>query len=88
LCRFLGITIAIFFEKNAQHHRPHVHAFYGDSAATYAIDDGTLLGGKLSVPANRAVREFIKRRRPQLHAAWEAAVHHKTPQKIEPLKVK
>ncbi len=45
LSRFYGIIITMYFNDTQQHHKPHVHAFYGDYEAVIGIA-GELLAGK------------------------------------------
>jgi hypothetical protein len=42
---FYGVIIYMFFSDDKKHHRPHIHAHYGDQAAVIAIDDGEVLQG-------------------------------------------
>jgi hypothetical protein len=37
LSRFYGITISMYFNDTSQHHKPHIHAYYGDYEAVVAI---------------------------------------------------
>lgn len=46
LSRFQGIIIKLFFNDVTQHHKPHIHAYYGDYEAAIAVD-GELLAGSL-----------------------------------------
>ena len=50
LSRFYGIIIKMYFNDVQQHHKPHIHAFYGDYEAVIAVD-GELLAG--SIPAKQ-----------------------------------
>ena len=50
LSRFYGIIITMYFNDTQQHHKPHVHAFYGDYEAVIGID-GELLAG--SIPSKQ-----------------------------------
>lgn len=50
LIRFYGIIIKMYFNDIQQHHKPHIHAFYGDYEAVVAID-GELLAG--SIPSKQ-----------------------------------
>lgn len=50
LSRFYGIIIKMYFNDTQQHHKPHIHAFYGDYEAVVAVD-GDLLAG--SIPAKQ-----------------------------------
>jgi hypothetical protein len=45
LSRFFGIIIRMYAEPFAQHHRPHFHAYYGESVAVYALDPLELISG-------------------------------------------
>ena len=36
LSRFYGIIIKMYFNDTQQHHKPHIHAFYGDYEAVVA----------------------------------------------------
>lgn len=38
LSRFYGIIIKMYFNDVQQHHKPHIHAFYGDYEAVIAVD--------------------------------------------------
>ena len=50
LSRFYGIIIKMYLMITQQHHKPHIHAFYGDYEAVVAVD-GDLLAG--SIPAKQ-----------------------------------
>jgi len=39
---FYGIIISMFYEIQAKHHLPHIHARYQDHKASIAIEDGGL----------------------------------------------
>jgi len=41
---FYGIIVLMFFFDNKKHHRPHIHAQYGEYEVIIAIDDGEVLG--------------------------------------------
>ncbi len=46
LSRFYGIIITMYFNDVQQHHKPHIHAFYGKHEAVVGID-GELLAGSM-----------------------------------------
>ena len=46
LSRFYGIIVKMYFNDTQQHHKPHIHAFYGDYEAVIAVD-GELLAGSI-----------------------------------------
>ena len=37
---FYGVIIYMFFFDDKKHHRPHIHAHYGDESTVMAIEDG------------------------------------------------
>ena len=51
LSMFYGIIIYMFFFDDKKHHRPHIHANFGEYDAVIAIDDGEIIKGKL--PKNK-----------------------------------
>ena len=58
LSRFYGIIIKMYFNDTQQHHKPHIHAFYGDYEAVVAVD-GDLLAG--SIPAKQLQSGYVLR---------------------------
>ena len=42
ICRFQGIILRMLFRDDEQHHKPHIHAVYGEYKASIALD-GTLV---------------------------------------------
>lgn len=46
LSRFFGIVIKMIYRDEGQHHKPHVHVYYGEYEASIAID-GDMLAGSL-----------------------------------------
>jgi len=42
ISNFLGITIRMQSEKGGKHHKPHIHAIYGDCEIVMALDCETL----------------------------------------------
>jgi hypothetical protein len=82
ISRFYGISIYLQFSDHAP---PHVHAYYAEHEAKVAIADGTLFAGSLPPRAARLVREWIDAHRNELRAAWDRAMRHEPPGRIEPL---
>lgn len=85
LSRFNNIIISIQFESNGKHHKPHVHATYGDSRMSIAID-GEVLAGIFPPKQLSLVREWLSLHEEELYAAWNNAVRNLPVEKIEPLK--
>ena len=44
LSMFYGIIVRMQSEKGGKHHKPHIHALYGDEEIVIALD-GEILGG-------------------------------------------
>ncbi len=85
--RFLVLMledIGIRMDGNKNHKRPHVHIEYGTDhhAASYAIDTGERLVGKLKSEHDRAVREWIKAHKSKLMEVWQATQAGKNPHPI------
>ena len=83
---FYGIIVLMFFFDNKKHHRPHIHAQYGEHEAIIAIDDGEVLEGDLPKPKMKMVQAWIEIHKDELIADWKLAVEGQQPFKIEPLK--
>jgi hypothetical protein len=85
ISRFHGIVIQMFAEPDARHHRPHFHAVYQETAASFAIDTLEILGGDLPIPQRRLVEAWGELHRDELLADWDLLRSGKPPVKIEPL---
>jgi len=83
---FYGILVAIFYQDTGKHNKPHIHARYQGKKASIAIEDGTLLAGKLPDRQLKMVQVWIDIHRDELLADWELAVAGDEPYKIEPLR--
>ena len=83
---FYGIIVLMFFFDNKKHHRPHIHAQYGEHETIIAIDDGEVLEGDLPKPKMKMVQAWIEIHKDELMADWKLAVEGLPPFKIEPLK--
>ncbi len=70
VCRFYGIVISIYYND---HGPPHFHARYGSDQAMIAMDNLTVLQGRLPPRAHGLVIEWAARRNPELRAAWATA---------------
>jgi hypothetical protein len=85
ISRFHGIVIRMFSEPDAPHHRPHFHAVYQETAASFAIDTLEILAGDLPIPPRRLVEAWAELHRDELLADWDLLRSGKPPVKIEPL---
>lgn len=85
LSRFEGIVVKMLYKDNVQHNKPHVHAYYGEHAASVGID-GELLAGSLPVKKLALLQAWIILHEDELYAAWNNAVRELPFEKIEPLR--
>jgi Domain of unknown function (DUF4160) len=76
---FYGIAIRMFL---ADHSPPHFHAIYGEFEATFLIETGETLKGKLPKTAAKLVREWTDLNRDALSANWHLAQNNKLPNPI------
>ena len=80
LSRFAGMVIYLLFYDVSQHHKPHVHVYYGDYEAVVAID-GELLAGKQL----RMVIGWLAFHEEEAYKAWNLAVRGEHFEKIPPM---
>jgi len=83
ISRFYGIIIYIYFRE---HNPPHFHAVYGEEEILIEISTLRVLSGHLSPRALGLVIEWASIHHEELKKAWEQAMNHQVPDKIEPLK--
>lgn len=86
LSRFFGIVMRMFVEAGAPHQRPHVHAYYQDQAAVFALETLECLGGSLARPQRRLVEAWMEIHREELMRDWDLLQSGQPPVKIEPLR--
>lgn len=67
---FYGIIITMHL-RNKEHNPPHVHAAYGNEAATFYISNGELYEGSFPSRAKRMVKEFVLKYQKELLEMWE-----------------
>jgi hypothetical protein len=85
LSRFLGIIIRMFTETGAQHHVPHLHAYYQDYRATFQLDNGELLAGSLPRRQQRLVEAWIELYQVELLENWFLVDAGEPIKKVPPL---
>ncbi len=83
---FYGIAIYMYHSDAMKHHRPHIHAEYGEFSAVFAIDRGDVIRGELPRSQARMVQAWIEIHRRELVYNWSLAVGNAQPHKIDPLK--
>jgi len=85
ISRFYGIIIAMFWERDTEHHTPHFHAIYNEFDCKYEIPNLKILDGKLPGKAHKLVMEWAKKHIKELEANWKLAIKNESLRKIEPL---
>ncbi|MGD9730752.1 MAG: DUF4160 domain-containing protein [Desulfamplus sp.] len=83
---FYGILILMYFYDNKKHSSPHIHAEYGEHAATIAIQDGEVLSGSLPSSKMKLVQAWIEIHKEDLMVNWKLAIAGEPVFKIDPLK--
>ena len=75
----------MIYNDDNQHHKPHVHVYYGEYEASVDLD-GEVLDGKLPVKQYRILSGWMALHENELYEAWNNAVRNKPFNKIEPLR--
>jgi hypothetical protein len=83
ISEFFGISIYVYYREPMP---PHFHAIYGGEEALIAIDDLSVLSGRLPARALGLVVEWATIHQQELRAVWAQAVAHEPLSKIEPLR--
>ena len=73
---FFGIIIMMHL-RDKEHNPPHVHAFYGDYAATFLISNGEMCEGDFPNKENKLVKQFITKYKNELLEMWETGKYIK-----------
>ena len=73
---FHGITIMMYLREK-EHNPPHVHAFYGDDAASFYISSGEIFDGNFPLKERQLVKEFIYKNKETLLQMWETGIYKK-----------
>jgi hypothetical protein len=60
ISRFFGLSVRMYAEPNAPHHRPHLHAYYQNEVAVIAIDDVELIAGSLPRRQRRLIEAWAE----------------------------
>jgi hypothetical protein len=86
ISRFFGIIIRMFAEVGAPHHRPHFHAAYQDTVATFGLDPIECIGGTLPRTQQRLVEAWAEIHHAELLEDWRRMQSGRPPLKIDPLR--
>ena len=85
ISRFQGMIIKMLFLDDDKHHKPHVHIYYGEYAASVGVD-GELIAGSIPVKQLKILTAWLIIHEDELYKAWNSAVRGLPFDKIEPLK--
>ncbi len=75
----------MLFLDDDKHHKPHVHIYYGEYAASVGVD-GELIAGSIPVKQLKILTAWLIIHEDELYKAWNSAVRGLPFDKIEPLK--
>ena len=84
LSRFEGIIVSMYFDDKQKHHKPHIHAIYGEHEITIGLD-GELLEGAFPKKKLLLLQSWMILHEDELYAAWNNAVRKLPISKINPL---
>ena len=85
LSMFYGIIVRMQSEKGARHHKPHIHAIYGDDEIVIALD-GEVLEGSIPIRQRKMLEGWMAIHEDELMANWRMLSAGEGYFKIEPLK--
>ena len=69
LSRFYGIIITMYYNDSVQHHKPHVHASYGEYEDSIALD-GELIAGRMPAKQYRIISGWMAIHEEELYEAF------------------
>ena len=85
LSMFYGIIVRMQSEKGGRHHKPHIHALYGNDEIVVAVD-GEVLEGSFPNKQMKLLLAWITIHEDELRANWELLSNGEGYFKIEPLR--
>ena len=78
--RFFGMRIAIYYNE---HNPPHFHVYYQAFDASYSIESGKRIKGKLPVNLEKIIVKWSKKNRTELLNNWNLAKNKRPLTKIK-----
>ena len=85
LSMFFGIIVRMQSEKQGKHHKPHIHAIYGDNEIVITLD-GEVLEGDMPVKQRKMLEGWMAIHEDELKANWKMLEEGEGFFKIEPLR--
>jgi hypothetical protein len=86
ISRFLGITIRMFFNEDFHPGRPHFHAEYSGSKASFEIEGQARIAGALPSRVEQIVRRWALEHEDDLIDNWKRARNHEPLEPVDPLR--
>lgn len=71
ISQFYGILIYIYLEIGGHHHKPHIHAKYGEYEISITID-GEHINGNMPNKQIKLIEAWIEIHKEEIIAAWYA----------------
>ena len=84
LSMFYGIIIRMQNEYGGKHHKPHIHALYGDYEIVISLD-GEILEGDFPSKQLKMLEAWMVIHQDELEANWKLLQNGEAFFKIEPL---
>lgn len=85
LSMFFGIIVRMQSEKCGKHHKPHIHAIYGDDEIVISLD-GDILEGNLPSKQRKMLEAWMAIHEDELRANWQMLSDGEGFFKIDPLR--
>lgn len=82
---FHGITVRMFFNEDFHPGRPHFHAEYSGTKASFDIANLNRIAGVLPPRVEKMVKGWARLHEAELVANWERARSHQPLEPIDPL---
>lgn len=71
ISHFYGILIYIYLELGGHHHKPHIHAKYGEYEISITLD-GECINGNMPAKQIKLIVAWMEIHKDELNAAWYA----------------
>ena len=83
---FYGIVIRMYYDESIHPGRPHFHAEFAGTKASYDIRTLEPIAGRLHPRANRLVVEWGRIHQSELQRNWQLVRARQPPKSIDPLR--
>ncbi len=83
IAQFRGISVYMYTERDAPHHLPHFHTYYGEYSATFMLLPPGLLEGALPRTQLRLILAWAELRQREIEENWQLIQSGQAPQRIQ-----